>query len=209
LRAILGAFMFSGEDVDKKVSVLSGGERARLALACMMLRPINFLVMDEPTNHLDMLSKDMLKQAIQEFDGTLLVVSHDRDFLAGLTTRTMEFRDGNVIEYLGDINYFLDKRALDNMRDVEKRNVAKAVAAAPVVSNLSSEDKKHLQRTVQRSEKRISELEADIKKMELLMADPNFYTQPDNQKQISKYQGMQSELEKVMEEWDAAVGQLA
>jgi ATP-binding cassette, subfamily F, member 3 len=166
-------------------------------------------VMDEPTNHLDMLSKDMLKQAIQEFDGTLLVVSHDRDFLAGLTTRTMEFRDGNVIEYLGDINYFLDKRALDNMRDVEKRNVAKAVAAAPVVSNLSSEDKKHLQRTVQRSEKRISELEADIKKMELLMADPNFYTQPDNQKQISKYQGMQSELEKVMEEWDAAVGQLA
>jgi ATP-binding cassette, subfamily F, member 3 len=214
LRAILGAFMFSGEDVDKKVSVLSGGERARLALACMMLRPINFLVMDEPTNHLDMLSKDMLKRAIQEFEGTLLVVSHDRDFLAGLTTRTLEFRDRKVKEYLGDINYFLEARAVDNMRDIEKRDVVKStgngatVAAAPVVVTLSAEDKKQLQRTVQRTEKRIGELEAEIAKMGILMADPAFYTKPDQQKQIERYQAMQKELETVMAEWDSAVEQL-
>jgi ATP-binding cassette, subfamily F, member 3 len=214
LRAILGAFMFSGEDVDKKVSVLSGGERARLALACMMLRPINFLVMDEPTNHLDMLSKDMLKRAIQEFEGTLLVVSHDRDFLAGLTTRTLEFRDRKVKEYLGDINYFLEARAVDNMRDIEKRDVVKStgngatVAAASVVVTLSAEDKKQLQRTVQRTEKRIGELEAEIAKMGILMADPAFYTKPDQQKQIERYQAMQKELETVMAEWDSAVEQL-
>jgi ATP-binding cassette, subfamily F, member 3 len=211
LRAILGAFMFSGEDVEKKVSVLSGGERARLALACMMLRPINFLIMDEPTNHLDMLSKDMLKQAIQEFEGTLLVVSHDRDFLAGLTTRTLEFRDRKVKEYLGDINYFLQKRAVDNMRDIEKRDVVKptnGAPAAPVMPVLSAEDKKVLQRTVQKCEKRINELETDIAKVEVLMADADFYTKPDHQKQIERYQAMQKELETVMTEWETAVEQL-
>jgi ATP-binding cassette, subfamily F, member 3 len=209
LRAILGAFMFSGEDVDKKVSVLSGGERARLALACMLLRPINFLVMDEPTNHLDMLSKDMLKQAIQEFEGTLLVVSHDRDFLAGLTTRTLEFRDKHVKEYLGDINYFLDKRRVDNMRDIEKRSQQKAEpVAVAVASTLSAEDKKQLQRTVQRTEKRIAELEGLIAGFESKMADPQFYTQPNSQAEIGKYQGMKTELEQVMEEWDHAVSKL-
>jgi ATP-binding cassette, subfamily F, member 3 len=209
LRAILGAFMFSGEDVDKKVSVLSGGERARLALACMLLRPINFLVMDEPTNHLDMLSKDMLKQAIQEFEGTLLVVSHDRDFLAGLTTRTLEFRDKHVKEYLGDINYFLDKRRVDNMRDIEKRSQQKAEpVAVAVASTLSAEDKKQLQRTVQRTEKRIAELEGLIAGFESKMADPQFYTQPNSQAEIGKYQGMKAELEQVMEEWDHAVSKL-
>lgn len=119
LRGILGAFMFSGADTDKKVSVLSGGERARLALACLLLRPFNLLVLDEPTNHLDMLSKDVLKKALQEYDGAMIVVSHDREFLAGLTDKTIEFRDRKLFEYLGDVNYFLDKRALDNMRSVE------------------------------------------------------------------------------------------
>jgi ATP-binding cassette, subfamily F, member 3 len=214
MRSILGAFMFSGEDVDKKVSVLSGGERARLALACMLLKPINFLVMDEPTNHLDMLSKDMLKQAILDFEGTLLVVSHDRDFLAGLTTRTMEFRDRKINEFLGDINYFLGKRALDNMRDVEKRDQQKQIQPAGTQANqappstLSSEEKKQLQRSVQRTEKRIGELEIDIKKMEATMAEPDFYARPDSQKQISKYQTLQAELADVMSEWELSVEQL-
>ena len=101
LRKILGSFMFGGEDVDKKVSVLSGGERARLALACMMLRPINLMVLDEPTNHLDMISKDVLKQAILDYKGTLIVVSHDRDFLKSLTNKTIEFRDKKLYEHLG------------------------------------------------------------------------------------------------------------
>jgi ATP-binding cassette, subfamily F, member 3 len=214
LRSILGSFMFSGEDVDKKVSVLSGGERARLALACMLLRPINFLVMDEPTNHLDMLSKDMLKQAILEFDGALLVVSHDRDFLAGLTNRTLEFRDRKVTEYLGDINYFLNKRSVDNIREIEKRDVVKpgqsavAVMAAPKVSTLTPDEKKLYQRVVLRTEKRIEELEIDTKKMEYLMAQSDFYTKTDSQIQVERYQNMQKEMEKVMAEWDDAVMKL-
>ena len=128
LRSILGAFMFSGEDVDKKVSVLSGGERARLAMACLLLRPFNLLVLDEPTNHLDMLSKEVLKEALLQYDGTMVVVSHDRDFLSGLTDRTLEFRDHKLFEYLGDVNYFLDKRELDNMRAVEKNQKKTAVS---------------------------------------------------------------------------------
>jgi len=121
VRNILGSFMFSGEDVEKKVSVLSGGEKARLALACLLLRPFNLLVLDEPTNHLDILSKDILKKALSEYDGTMIVVSHDRDFLEELTSKTIEFRDQKLITYLGDINFFLKKREMDNMRDVEKR----------------------------------------------------------------------------------------
>lgn len=197
------------------MSVLSGGERARLALACMLLKPINFLVMDEPTNHLDMLSKDILKQAIQQFEGTLLVVSHDRDFLAGLTDRTMEFRNGKVTEYLGDINYFLNKRSVDNIREIEKRQLetksdaaTKIAAAAVAIPTLTAEEKKQLQRTVQRTERRISELEAEIKKMEAAMAEPDFYSRPDSQKQIEKYQAMQNELVAVMEEWEMSVEQL-
>ena len=121
LRGILGAFMFSGEDADKKVSVLSGGEKARLALACLLLKPINLLVLDEPTNHLDILTKEVLKKAVQEYDGSLIVVSHDRDFLKDLTTRTIEFRDKKLYEHIGDVNAFLEKRAMNNMREVEMR----------------------------------------------------------------------------------------
>ena len=120
IRSILGAFLFSGSDAEKKVSVLSGGERARLALACLLLNPFNLLVLDEPTNHLDMLSKDVLKKALLEYDGTLIVVSHDREFLQGLTEKTLEFRDRKLFEYLGDVNFFLEKRDLQNMREVEK-----------------------------------------------------------------------------------------
>ena len=210
LRGILGAFLFSGEDVDKKVSALSGGERARLALACMLLRPFNFLLLDEPTNHLDMLSKDVLKQALADYNGTLLVVSHDREFLSDLTTRTIEFRDGHLKEYLGDVNYFLEKRKLDNMRDVEKRSAAGAGSRSSDngVQVLGSEEKKLLQRTVQKAEKRISELEVEIGKWEKKMADPDFYNKSDSNDSIRQYNNLKNELDTVYNEWETAVGKL-
>ncbi|NDB04086.1 MAG: ABC transporter ATP-binding protein, partial [Flavobacteriaceae bacterium] len=124
-RSMLGAFMFRGEDVEKKVKVLSGGERGRLALCKLLLKPINFLVMDEPTNHLDMNSKDVLKQSLHQFDGTLLVVSHDREFLEGLVTKTVEFRDHKVKTLLGGIDYYLEQRKLENMRQVEAKTAKK------------------------------------------------------------------------------------
>jgi ATP-binding cassette subfamily F protein 3 len=200
LRAILGAFMFSGEDVDKKVVALSGGERARLALACMLLRPINFLVLDEPTNHLDMLSKEVLKQAIMEFEGTLLVVSHDREFITGLTNRTIEFRDKKLTEYLGDVNYFLEKRKLDNMREVEMRT--RQAASQPA---LSADEKKTVQRTVQKHEKRIAELESEINKIEVRMGEEGFYTAADCQEVTSRYNGLKEALSQEYQSWEAAV----
>jgi ATP-binding cassette, subfamily F, member 3 len=216
LRAVLGALLFSGGDVDKKVAALSGGERARLAMACMLLRPINFLVLDEPTNHLDMLSKEILKQAIMDFEGTLLVVSHDREFLSGLTTRTIEFRDHHLYEYLGDVNYFLEKRKVDNMRDVEKRSTVTnslrntGNAAAPDAQTkggeaLDPEARKNLQRTVQKAEKRIEELEANLKKIEVQMAETDFYNSPNAEKVMQQYESSKTELASVMQEWEMAV----
>jgi ATP-binding cassette subfamily F protein 3 len=209
LRHILGAFLFSGEDVDKKVAALSGGERARLALACMLLRPFNLLLLDEPTNHLDMLSKDVLKQALTDYNGTLLVVSHDREFLSGLTARTIEFRDGHLKEYLGDVNYFLEKRRLDNMRDVEKRSKDNGARSADTgVEALGAEEKKQLQRQVQKAEKRIGELEQEIGRWETKMADPEFYNKPESSEVIKKYGSLKSELETMYGEWEQAMERL-
>jgi ATP-binding cassette, subfamily F, member 3 len=211
LRGILGSFLFSGEDVDKKVAALSGGERARLALACMLLRPFNFLLLDEPTNHLDMLSKDRLKSALENYNGTLLVVSHDREFLSGLSTRTMEFRDGRIYEYLGDINYFLEKRKANDMREIEKRSVqgnnGQGIADFGVEA-LSAEDKKALQRNVQKHEKRISELEQDITRFEAQMADPAFFTKPGADSDMKKYGDLKNELAITYNAWEKAVEEL-
>lgn len=215
LRAILGSFLFSGEDVEKKVSVLSGGERARLALACMLLRPFNLLVLDEPTNHLDMISKDMLKQAVMNFDGTLIVVSHDREFLAGLTDRTIEFRDHQLKEHLGDINFFLERRALDNMRSVEleksvdtqapKVNGAATPAPAPKVSNLSHEEKRRLEKDIGNAERKIERLEGEIEKIHLIMSNPDFYNDTTKvEKTTAELQAKQAELAAVMEQWEEA-----
>ena len=206
LRGILGSFLFSGEDVEKKVSVLSGGERARLALACLMLRPINLLVLDEPTNHLDMMSKDVLKQAIQEYTGTLIVVSHDREFLSGLTDKTIEFRDKKLHEYLGDVNYFLEKRSMDNMRQVELQKPV----GQPVVSekrqmtNEERNEKKRLQRLVQNLEKKIEQLEQEIAVHEAEMADPAFFEKADSSDFIRKYNEKKASLETAMTEWEEA-----
>lgn len=207
VRNILGAFMFSGEDVDKKVSVLSGGERARLALACLLLNSFNLLVLDEPTNHLDILSKDVLKRALQEYDGSLIVVSHDREFLSDLTNRTVEFRDRQLHEYLGDVNAFLEKRRLDNMRDVEKQQpVPRSVEAQK--PPLTFEERKRLQRSVSKAEKRVEQLEEKIAALEAAMADPSFYDQPDHQEKMKTYGQCKQDLEQAMEAWESAQGEL-
>ena len=206
IRSILGAFLFSGSDAEKKVSVLSGGERARLALACLLLNPFNLLVLDEPTNHLDMLSKDVLKKALLEYDGTLIVVSHDREFLQGLTEKTLEFRDRKLFEYLGDVNFFLEKRDLQNMREVEKINVPVVEKIqTPVVSN---EEKKRLQKNVQQSERKIQEFEKEIAKMENEMASPGYFDRPDISKLTDKYHTVKKQLENTLELWEIAVAEI-
>ena len=210
LRSILGAFLFSGEDVDKKVMVLSGGERARLALAAMLLRPFNLLVLDEPTNHLDMASKDMLKQALLDYDGTLLVVSHDREFLGGLTERTIEFRDHQLYEHLGDVDAFLEKRKLEDMRSVELQQSATsptgpAPAAPPQRPTLSHAETRRLQKDLANAERRIERLERDIEKIHLEMADPAFYADAESvERTTAKLQQKQAELAEVMGRWETA-----
>ena len=205
LRGILGAFLFRGEDVDKKVSVLSGGERARLALACMLLRPMNLLVLDEPTNHLDIPSKEILKKALMEYDGALVVVSHDRDFLVGLTDRTIEFRNKKLYEYLGDVNFFLEKRALDNMRDVEMRNPkSNNNQNNRSLSDQERKEKKRLSNAVSNAERLIEKIERKIKRIEDEMAAPGFYDSENAADKIAKHQKFKSELDQVLLQWEEA-----
>ncbi|MBP7184514.1 MAG: ABC-F family ATP-binding cassette domain-containing protein [Saprospiraceae bacterium] len=209
LRAILGSFLFSGEDVDKKVSVLSGGERARLALACMLLRPFNLLVLDEPTNHLDIISKNILKQALLNYDGTMIVVSHDREFLNGLTEKVFEFRNQKIIEYLGDIQFFLEKRKLENMRevslgkDVDAVNIGKQTDGSE--NNIDDKEKKKLQRQLQNIEKRIQELENELKKLEVELSSDDFYQRADSQTKLNTYNSKKHQLSEVMLEWENLV----
>ncbi len=204
LRNILGAFMFSGEDVDKKVSVLSGGERARLALACLLLRPFNLLVLDEPTNHLDIISKDILKRALDDYKGTLIVVSHDREFLSNLTNRTLEFRDRQLFEHIGDVNAFLEKRAMDSMREVELRNSTPAkTSEKSSKKSLSYEERKKLMRQLSNSEKKIEKLEEKIADLESKMAKPEFFESPDAEKEMKQYNEFKKELEEEMEIWES------
>ena len=183
LRDILGAFLFRGEDIDKKVRVLSGGERARLAMARLMLEPYNLLVLDEPTNHMDMRSKDILKNAVQRYDGTVIVISHDREFLDGLVERVYEFRDGRVKEHLGGIYDFLRDRQIESMREIEEKKPWRAAALKSNKGGLSGkmlyeqkrEAEKQLrkaERDVERAEEEIMALEKEIAEMDHKMADP-------------------------------------
>lgn len=203
VRAILGAFMFSNDDVDKKVTVLSGGERARLALAILLLKPINFLILDEPTNHLDMLSKEVLKEALLEYTGTLVVVSHDRDFLAGLTTTTMEFRDHKIKEYLGDVNYYLEKRQVTDLREVSlssKISIDKIIEK-PVTPE-EDKEKKRIQKQITNLEQKIEKQEAECKRIELIMGAPDFYEKPEYQKTVEEYSRYKEELARLNKEWE-------
>ena len=172
VKSLLGAFLFSGETIDKKVKVLSGGEKARLSLAKMLLFPTNLLVLDEPTNHLDMLSKDILKSALLQFDGTLIVVSHDRDFLQGLTTKVYEFKKPHIKEYIGDIYDFLEEKRLKELDDLNRQQKIQQ-QQAPVISQnkIDYEAKKADDREKRRVEKEIKKLEEQIDALEKELAD--------------------------------------
>lgn len=202
LRSILGSFLFSGEDVDKKVSVLSGGERARLAMAMMILYPGNLLVLDEPTNHLDIQSKEILKQAVRNYEGTVLIVSHDRDFLAGLCEVVYEFRDKKIKKYLGDINYFLDKRAADNMREIEKATKTATSSLEKQRPVVNREELKKKRREMQYVERDIAKLEEKKELIEAKMSDPSFFTQANSQEEITKYNDIKDQLSNLMESWE-------
>jgi len=204
-RSILGAFMFSGEDAEKKVSVLSGGEKARLALACMLTRPANLLVLDEPTHHLDIISKNILKEAIIKYDGTLLVVSHDRSFLDGLTSKTYEFRDQKIHEYLGDVNEFLSKRAMDSFREVEMRTKNKSATIEEKPHQLDREEEKKQKRVIQNAERKIAKCEEKIAAIEIKMSDPTFFEQADKDKILADYKSLKNQLSEQMEQWEKAV----
>ena len=204
VRDILGSFLFRGVEVDKYVKVLSGGERNRLALAKMLLQPFNVLVMDEPTNHLDIKSKNVLKQALQNFDGTLILVSHDRDFLQGLTNKVYEFRDGNIKEYLGDIDFYLEQRKVEDFRAIEKKNAPSQKKDKPQDKHVVFEDQKKiksLKNKLSNAENNIAKLEKEIARIDqdLLMnydktiAEPNFF---------DKYQNKKKELETLMKTWE-------
>jgi ATP-binding cassette, subfamily F, member 3 len=205
LRSILGAFMFTGDDHDKRVSVLSGGERARLAMACLLLKPFNLLLLDEPTNHLDMISKEVLKEALMQYDGTMIIVSHDRDFLRGLTNRTIEFRDKKLYEHLGDVDYFLHRRQLDDMRAVEMKTVVASSPSSNQAKNpVFNEDKRRYEKVLQNAEKRIADLEMQTAELEKEMAKPDFYNRADSQKTLDKYNGLKKDLVGEMEKWEEA-----
>lgn len=219
VRDILGAFLFSGEDVDKKVKVLSGGERARLALAKLMLEPVNLLVLDEPTNHLDMRSKDILKEALLKYDGTLIVVSHDRSFLEGLTDKVIEFKDGGIREHIGDIHAFLESSGADALTDSLAVLKAKKEEAAEQKKEKGPNDYKERkdreralrkQRSaVKRFEDRVGELEKEIAERDDIMMDPAKYQEKMNDKAwLEKYQALQIELESAMSEWESACEKL-
>lgn len=171
LRDILGAFLFHGEDIDKKVKVLSGGERSRLAMARMMLEPRNLLVLDEPTNHMDMRSKDILKSALQRYDGTLIVVSHDRDFLNGIVSKVYEFRDGGVKEYLGGIYYFLEKRKLESLQEVERKDKTEQTDTTTSKGKEDYLQKKENEREIRRIKNAIAKNEDEITALETEIAD--------------------------------------
>ena len=203
VRDMLGSFLFRGDDVEKKVKVLSGGERNRLALCKLLLQPINVLLMDEPTNHLDIKSKNVLKAALQKFEGTLLLVSHDRDFLQGMSNLVYEFKDQKIKEYLGDINYFLEQRNLENMREVEKKDVLKKEAPASN-SKVSYEDQKKgksLQNRLSKVESNIKQLERDIQQDDKALAS-NYDKHTEDAAFFTAYKKKKKDLDKLLEEWE-------
>lgn len=201
IRDILGSFLFRGDEVDKKVKVLSGGERNRLALAKMLLSDFNVLVMDEPTNHLDIKSKNVLKQALQNFEGTLIIVSHDRDFLQGLTDKVYEFKNKNIKEYLGDIDFYLEQREMTNFRELEQQKevvlVGESTNSTEKTSFEQQKQQKSVQNKINKIEKQITELENELNQMNDLMG---IGTQSDDFYQ--KYDTKRKELDSLMNEWE-------
>ncbi|MGZ5211255.1 MAG: ABC-F family ATP-binding cassette domain-containing protein, partial [Kaistella sp.] len=209
VRDLLGSFLFQGEDVQKKTKVLSGGERNRLALCKLLLRPFNTLIMDEPTNHLDIQSKEIIKIALQKFEGTLIVISHDREFLQGLSDKIFEFRDGRMKEFLGDVNEYLEFRQKESIREVsaeksklqELRNepAVEKVVEKPVETKtvIVSKDQKNIQNKIKKVEEKIAELELKIEEME-----SNFTKENPSEETLELYNSKKADLDLALQEWE-------
>lgn len=213
VRGILGSFLFSGEDIDKKVKILSGGEKSRLALAKLLLSPVNLLVLDEPTNHLDMTSKDILKNALLMFDGTLIVVSHDRDFLQGLTNKVFEFRDGKVKQHFGDIYEFLEKRRISTLDalNLKKAENAAAENSGPVSQNklnyakrkLNDKEVRRVASKIEKSETEIHRLESEIAGIDAVLANPEMHQARISDGSIyNQYELYKQQLKEEMDNWE-------
>mgnify|MGYP001239361956 FL=1 len=208
-RSILGSFLFSNDDVDKKVKVLSGGERARVALCKLLLKPINLLIMDEPTNHLDMTSKNLLKKALQDYDGTLILVSHDRDFLSNLTDKVYEFCNKNIKEYIGDVDVFLSEKKLNNFKQLEKLNKTSIKAE-------NKNSKKNIKKQINLFSKKINNLERQIEKLEndqknddIFLSDPNEFKEISfNNDFFKKYDDRKIKIKNLLDEWNIKVDHL-
>ncbi len=210
VRNLLGSFLFSGETIDKKVRILSGGEKSRLSLARLLLTPSNLLILDEPTNHLDMQSKDILKNALLQFDGTLIIVSHDRDFLQGLTNKVFEFRDQKIKEHLGDIYDFLEYRRLKNLKELEKKSKKGSSNGNGVSDNkLNYERKKQLEREIRKIsnqikkvEENIDKLEKDIETKDDILSNPTEHTILNFNELSIEYNQLTQDLENEMNLWE-------
>jgi len=210
VRNILGSFLFSDDTVDKKIKVLSGGERARVALCKLLLEPVNLLVMDEPTNHLDIKSKELLKQALVEYDGSLIIVSHDREFLQGLTKKVYEFKDRNIKEYLGDINHFLKEKKIEDFKQLEASQLKQKIKKRDSANKISYQKKKEndkkikkISNQINKLEKEISLMEKDLKETDLLLLDPEKFKQiSKNQDFFTEYEKKQQILKDSEEKWE-------
>lgn len=206
VRDMLGSFLFGGDDVDKKVKVLSGGERNRLAICKMLLTPFNVLIMDEPTNHLDIVSKNVLKQALQQFEGTLILVSHDRDFLQGLTQKVFGFKDRVIKEYLGDIDYFLEEHKLENLREAEKKTKVEVVKEskkeAYKLSRQEEKELKQLKNKLSKVERTIASTEKEVLEMDAALAE-DYATVSANPDFFKNYQAKKDALDILMNDWES------
>lgn len=215
VRNMLGSFLFSGDATEKKIKVLSGGERARVALCKLLLEPVNLLVMDEPTNHLDMVSKDILKRALKNYDGTLVIVSHDRDFLQGLTEKVYEFKDKNIKEHLGDVNAFLEAKKVEDFKafELKREKQKEEKQQAPSENQLSYEARKQLDKDIRKASNKVSKLERSVEKLETLLKDLDAQlADPEKFKELSKqpdfyanYEKSQSDLNAFMQEWEESL----
>ena len=212
VRDMLGSFLFSGDSAQKKIKVLSGGERARVALCKLLLEPVNLLIMDEPTNHLDMVSKDILKNALNNYDGTLIIVSHDRDFLQGLSEKVYEFKDQGIKEYLGDINEFLNAKKVMDFKQFELENKQKASSPKSKDSEnkISYQERKQLDKDINKTSNKVVNLERSVEALEKeLKALDTELSQPDRYKELSSqvgffesYQEKQQQLAQYMSDWE-------
>jgi ATP-binding cassette subfamily F protein 3 len=220
LRTLLGAFLFSEEDIGKKVRILSGGEKSRLALAKLLLKPVNLLILDEPTNHLDISAKEVLKDALLNFDGTLILVSHDRSFLEGLTTKTFEFKNKGIKEHLGGIDEFLAKHKVDSFREFELKPASKSTMSRKdqndsnikenyALKKESERELKKIKNSISKTEDLISKIEKEIVTTEHLMQSPDFYNKPDYAREVSqKYDNLQKQLKLELNNWEVLHNQL-